>query len=204
MLNNIMKNTLIRFFTLAVLSVSAFSCKKDYGDKLGPLEDSVADVPVTVKNAAFIERIPIVTTSVASGGVVTITLQIPADKGKIKEITRVATGTTLANLQAAPAYSLNYSTTAANVVPIAGTGTNEITFSSTLAAYSAYRTRIATVPGYSAGLNSAGAAPTVTMTTGTPPVVDERNPNFIRYWFLIKLEDGREIITTEIRARILP
>ena len=203
MLNRIMKKNLIRAFAFALITVSAFSCKKDYGDKIGPLQDSPADIPVTVKNAAYFERIPIVTTSVAAGGAVSITLQIPSDKGKIKEITRVATGTTLANLQAAEAYSLNYSTTTSSAAPLPGNGSNEITFTSTLAAYSTYRTRIAGITGYVAGLNSAGAAPTVTMT-GTPAVVDERNPNFIRYWFRIKLEDGTDIITTEVRVRILP
>ncbi|GAB3726691.1 hypothetical protein GCM10027594_08500 [Hymenobacter agri] len=201
MFESVMKKTLIQALTLALLSVATFSCKKDYGDKIGPLQDSVAAIPVTVKNATYFERIPIVTTSVAGGGNVTITLQIPADKGKIKEITKVATGATLTNLQSADAYQLNYKNGA--LAPQAGTGTNEITFTTTLADYSAYRTRIATIPGYSAGLNSAGAAPTVTMT-GTPPVVDERNPNFIRYWFQIKLEDGTDIVTTEVRARILP
>jgi hypothetical protein len=204
MFDNTMKRTLVRIFALALISISAFSCKKDYGDKIGPLQDSPAAIPVTVKNATYFERIPIVTTSVAGGGAVNITLQIPSDKGKIKEITRVATGTTLANLQSAEAYSLNYNSATQTLNILNGTGSNEITFSSTLAAYSTYRTRIATIPGYSAGLNTAGAAPTVTMTTGTPAVVDERNPNFLRYWFLIKLEDGTEIVTTEVRVRILP
>lgn len=199
-----MKKNLIRAFAFALITVSAFSCKKDYGDKIGPLQDSPAAIPVTVKNATYFERIPIVTTSVAAGGAVNITLQIPSDKGKIKEITRVATGTTLANLQAAEVYSLNYNTSTSSVALIGGNGSNEITFTSTLALYSAYRTRITTIPGYVAGLNSAGAVPTVTMTTGTPSIVDERNPNFVRYWFRIKLEDGTDIITTEVRVRILP
>ena len=199
-----MKKTLIQALTLTLLSVATFSCKKDFGDKIGPLQDSPAAIPVTVKNATYFERIPIVTTSVAAGGSVNITLQIPADKGKIKEISKVATGTTLANLQSSPNYQLNFNSTNGALVAVPGTGTNEITFSSKLSDYSAYRTRIATNPGYSAGLNSAGAAPTVTMTTGTPSVVDERNPNFIRYWFQIKLEDGSDIVTTEVRVRILP
>lgn len=202
MLNRIMKKNLIRAFAFALITVSAFSCKKDYGDKIGPLQDSPADIPVTVKNAAYFERIPIVTTSVAAGGAVSITLQIPSDKGKIKEITRVATGTTLANLQAAEAYSLNYSTITSSAAPLPGNGSNEITFTSTLAAYSAYRTRITGITGYTL-VNSAGAVPIVTVLPGTT-TVDERNPNFIRYWFRIKLEDGTDIITTEVRVRILP
>lgn len=197
-----MKKNLIRVFTLAVLSVSAFSCKKDYGDKLGPIEDSPAAIPVTVKNATYFERVPIVTASVATG-TVTITLQIPADKGKIKEITRVATGNTLANLQSSPAYQLNYNPTTQALTTVPGTGSNEITYTGTLAAYTAYRARIATIPGYSAGINTSGNAATVTMV-GTPPVVDERSPNHLRYWFLITLEDGTEIVTTEVRVRLLP
>jgi hypothetical protein len=203
MLHNVMKYTLPRFFLLLLLAFSAFSCKKDYGDLLGPLEDSPADIPVTVKNATYIERVPIVTTSIAAGGKFDITLQIPADKGKIKEITRVATGTTLANLQSTAPFWFNYNATTKASEAIGGNGSNEITFSSTLAAYSAYRTRIATVPGYSATLNTAGPAPTVAVITGTT-TPDERAPNFLRYWFLITLEDGTTIIPTEIRVRILP
>jgi hypothetical protein len=198
-----MKKNIVRFIVLSLLSASVFSCEKDYGDKLGPLEDSVATIPVTVSNAAYVERVPIITTSVAAGGRFDITFQIPADKGKIREISRVATGTTLANLNSSPAFWLNYNATTQTAAPILGNGTNEVTFSSSLSTYSAYRTRIATVVGYSAGLNSAGAAPTVTMI-GTPPVVDDRNPNTLRYWFLITLEDGTEIVTTEVRVRILP
>ncbi|MGY3088850.1 hypothetical protein ACVWYF_001890 [Hymenobacter sp. UYAg731] len=197
-----MKKTLIRVFTLALLSVSAFSCKKDYGDKIGPIQDSLAAIPVTVKNATYFERVPIVTASVATG-TVNITLQIPSDKGKIKEITRVAAGNTLANLQSSEAYQLNYSSTTKTLTPTPGNGSNEITYSGTLAAYTAYRARIATLPDYSAGVNTAGTAATVTMI-GTPPVVDERAPNHLRYWFLIKLEDGTEIVTTEVRVRLLP
>jgi hypothetical protein len=199
-----MKKEISRLLLLICLSASVFSCKKDYGDNLGPLEDSIADTPVTVANATYFERIPVVTSSIAAGGNVNITLQIPADKGRIKQISRVATGATLANLQSTnPAFWLNYNTTSNSAVPIAGNGSNSITYTSTLNTYAAYRTRLMTVPGYVAGTNLAGNAPTVA-TTGTPAVPDERNPNFIRYWFLITLEDGRDIITTEVRVRILP
>ncbi|MDF7813487.1 hypothetical protein [Hymenobacter sp. YC55] len=200
-----MKKNIIRFVTLLLLSIGTFSCEKDYGNKLGPLEDSVADIPVTVSNAAYFERVPIITTSVAAGGRFDITLQIPAGKGNIREITRVATGTTLANLNSSAPFSLNFNTTTQTASPIVGNGSNEITFSTSLAAYSAYRTRLATVPNYSAGVNSAGPAATVAML-GTAPnqVVDERTPTILRYWFLITLEDGTEIVTTEVRVRILP
>jgi len=200
-----MKKIIIRFLALFVLSVGAASCEKDYGDNLGPLEDSVAEIPVTVSNATYFERVPVITTSVAAGGRFDVKFSIPTEKGKIKEITRVATGATLANLNAGAAYSLNYNTANQSVTPITGNGSNEVTFSSSLAIYSAYRTRLNSVPGYSSSVNSAGSAATVAML-GTAPnqTVDERNPTTLRYWFLLTLEDGTEIVTTEVRIRILP
>ena len=199
-----MKKNIIRFVALLILSAVTFSCEKDYGDKLGPLDDALAEIPVTVKNAQYHERVPVITTSVAAGGQFDIVLQIPAGRGTIREISRVATGNTLANLNTGGAFLLNYNTATRTPSPIAGNGSNEITFSTSLSAYSAYRTRLTTVAGYNAGLNTAGDAATVRMTTGANPVVNERDPTTLRYWFLVTLESGQEIITTEVRVRILP
>ena len=145
-----MKKHLAHFLVLGLLSVGMFSCEKEYDDNsLSPLQDSVTDIPITVPNQEFFERFPIVTASVskkdAAGntGPFTIVLQIPADKGKIKEITRVTTGTSgLANLTGAESLSLNYDATAGRLVPIAGNGSNQITFNSSLSQYTAYRTRV--------------------------------------------------------------
>jgi len=53
-----MKKRLAYIFGLLTLAISLGSCEKDYGpDTLGPLEDSIADIPVTVTNQQFFERV---------------------------------------------------------------------------------------------------------------------------------------------------
>ena len=193
-----MKKQLARFLVLALLPLGIFSCKKDY-DGLGPLQDSVTDIPITVPNQEFFERFPIVTASVskkdaATGatGPFTIVLQIPADKGKIKEITKITTGTAgLNNLQGADALALNYDAATSRVVPIPGNGTNEITFTSNLDQYTAYRTRV--------GAGSAGQPATVSPNSSFTP----QNPNQLPYYFLVTLEDGQQLVSTAIRVRIV-
>lgn len=192
-----MKRYIIRLFTLTCLAGAVFSCKKDY-DGLGPLEDSIAAIPVTVPNQDFFEFVPIKTTSLAAGGNISIQLRIPQDKGKIKEITRVTTGTNgRLNLQTgASTTAFNYVVATTSIKPIAGNGTNEITFTSTVKEYTDYRTRV--------GAATAGPAAVVAMTTDTPPQVNQRNPTQLQFFFLITLEDGTQIIPSEVRVRILP
>lgn len=192
-----MKKQFVQFVALAVLSLGAFSCKKAYDDKsLSPLQDSVTDVPITVPNQEFFERFPIVTASLSNKptattiGPFTIVLQIPADKGKIKEITKIATGTSgLANLQpGADTLVYNYNRATKRVVPISGNGTNQITFTSSLDRYTAYRTSV--------GAAAAGqAASTVGFTA--------QNPNQLPFYFLLTLEDGRQLVSNAIRVRVL-
>lgn len=187
-----MKNQIIKFFALLIVSFAGFSCEKEYGDDtLGPLEDSKAAIPVTVTNQEYFERYPIVTASISSGGNFSVTFQIPADKGKIKEITRITTGSSgLVNVQSSVA-SLSYIP-----APIAGNGTNEITFSSNLAMYTTYRTRVGPLLGSGAtGLTLAGPAATVSATP--------TSPTQIRFFFLLTLEDGTTIIPTEVRVRVV-
>ena len=192
-----MKKQLIQLMVLAVLSLGAFSCKKAYDDNsLSPLQDSVTDIPVTVPNQEFFERFPIVTASLTNTptantvGPFTIVLQIPADKGKIKEITRIATGNSgLANLQ--PGFenlTFNYDATNKTTVPISGNGTNQITFTSSLDKYTAYRARV-----------GPGAAGQAASTTG----FTLQNPNQLPFYFLLTLEDGRQLVSTAVRVRVL-
>lgn len=177
-----------------------FSCKKVYDDKsLSPLQDSVSDIPITVPNQEFFERFPIVTASVSkvSGSTIgpfTIILQIPADKGKIKEITRITTGTSgLANLlpSAADTLAFNYSRATKRVVPIPGNGTNQITFSSSLDRYTAYRARV--------GAGNAGQPGVVAPNASFTP----QNPNQLPFYFLLTLEDGRQLVSSAIRVRVV-
>lgn len=195
-----MKKHFAHLVVFGMLALGIFSCKKAYDDtSLSPLKDSVTDIPVTVPNQEFFERFPIVTASLSkldptgAKGPFTIVLQIPADKGKIKEITKITTGTSgLANLQ--PNFdnlAFNYDVAAGpagRVVPIAGNGTNQITFTSTLDKYTTYRTRV--------GAAAAGQAAT---TTG----FSAQNPNQLPFYFLLTLEDGRQLISTAVRVRVL-
>lgn len=197
-----MKNILLQLSAAVLLSVSLLSCKKDY-DGLGPLEDSVAEIPVTVVNADFFERFPIIRASLAAGtapskGPFSITFEIPSDKGTIAEISKVAIGTTGLNiLNARPATELyNYSPTTMQATVVQGTNTNRITFTSSLEEYTRVRTRL----GNPTSMDPA----TVAMTTGANPVIDERNPRQLRFFFVLKLADGSELIPMETRVRVQP
>ena len=203
-----MKNQLFKIASLALLTLGVFSCKKQYGEyELAPLQDSVADVPVTVTNANAVERFPIIYTSLAAGGQFTINFEIPSDKGTIKEITKVATGAASAAItltalnSSAPSTALNASGTGTNrvVTPIPGNGTNKISYTSDLTnGYLPYRIAV-----------GVGAGP-IGPNAGTPsvPTVPQpstsQTPQEIQYYFLITLEGGRTIIPMPVRIRVLP
>ena len=197
-----MKKQFIHLVMLGALLLSLGACKKDYGpDSIGPLQDSLAAIPVTVTNQDYFERVPIIVVTGAPNSVLvtptgtnpfTITFEIPADKGTIKEITKVQTGATglglLSTGTAAQAY---------NTAPIAGNGTNSITFSSSLAEYRAYRTRFGATAG-----NGGYVQPDITATNKVS-IYNPQNPNQLRYFFLLTLADGTQIIPMEVRVRIL-
>jgi hypothetical protein len=204
-----MKKTAIQFLFLLVLAAGFSGCKKDYGNKLGPLQDSLAAIPVTVTNQAYFERFPVVTTTVTgtgatSSGSFTINFSIPADKGKIKEITKVATGNSGVEYLQSDLYP-NYLTTA-----IAGNGTNTISFTSDLSAVRSYVARLTArfadksfpatatkVPAFAFTGTSMGGAGTLT------PNTNPQTPNQLRFFFLITLEDGTQLITTEVDVRLV-
>ncbi|GAB3840546.1 hypothetical protein [Hymenobacter jeollabukensis] len=226
-----MTTTILRLGALLLLAGSTLSCEKDYGDtRLGPLEDSLAAIPVTVSNAQYFERFPIVTApgaftsatppvatapTAAQPGQFSITFSIPVDKGRIKEITRVVTGAaglrylqntvasvataTIASRPVTPAeLALNFNGNAASpgATPIAGNGTNSITFTSSLLDYATYRSRVGALLDVGAtGLNLLGPAPLV--------AADATKPTQISYFFLLTLEDGTQIIPMEVRVRVV-
>lgn len=204
-----MKKIAIKVFALLLLATSFSACKKDYGNQLGPLQDSVAAIPVTVTNQEFFERFPIVTAkvdtangSINSTGKFSITFSIPVDKGKIKEITKVATGNGGVEYLQDSRYP-NYLTAA-----VAGNGSNTITFSSDLNAVRDYSKRLnaafATLPA-----SATKAAPFVFTGTSTgrkgtlTPNKDPQTPNQLRFFFLLTLEDGQTLIPTEVDVRLL-
>ena len=188
-----MKKQLFKVCILAALAFSSFSCKKVYDDNsLAPLDQAYAPIPVTVTNSDFFERFYGVNASLANGGQFSIVFSIPADKGKIKEITRVATGTSgLAQVQNGAAsgasllYNYNSVTSTAPVTP--GNGTNTITYSSKLADYNTYQTRVGTT-----------LAP-ISATVST----NAQAPNQINFYFLITLEDNTTLIPPLVRVRVV-
>jgi hypothetical protein len=203
-----MKNQLIRVAVLALLAFSSYSCKKEYDDmNLDPLGDRLAEIPVTVVNYDYFERFATINTSIAAGGKFSITFQIPADKGTIKEITKVTTGATaggssltnLNNIKAMSgvdaAWAINAEGTGANrvVKPIVGNNTNTITYSSDLATYLTFRR--------AQGAN-AGPATTTTTPVGLPAPTTTQTPTEIQYYFLITLGDGTTIVPMPVRIRV--
>ena len=204
-----MKKIAFKFLALIFLAASFAACKKDYGNQLGPLQDSLANIPVTVTNQEFFERFPVVTTKVDTtagsanaAGTFSIAFSIPADKGKIKEITKVATGNGGVEYLQDGRYP-NYATGA-----IAGNGSNTITFSSDLSAVRDYSKRLnATLAGLPAGTTKAVAftfSGTSTGRKGTlTPNKDPQSPNQLCFFFLLTLEDGQTLIPTEVDVRLL-
>ncbi|GAA4503796.1 hypothetical protein GCM10023172_29280 [Hymenobacter ginsengisoli] len=204
-----MKKSAIQFLFLLVLVAGFAGCKKDYGNKLGPLQDSVAAIPITVTNQVYFERFPVVTAKVDttnglanSTGSFSITLSIPADKGKIKEITKVATGNSGVEYLQSNLYP-NYLTT-----PVAGNGSNTITFSSDLNAVRNYVTRLnAAFPTLPAGSTKTAAyafTENLARRKGTlTPNSNPQTPNQLRFFFLITLEDGTQLISTEVDVRLI-
>ena len=192
-----MKKQLLNACCLAVLAFASVSCKKVYDDNsLAPLDQAYATIPVTVTNANYFERFYIVTANVptaSDNGNFSITFSIPADKGKIKEITRVTTGTGgLLQIQngtpagASLLYNYNGMTgNAAGAVVTPGNGSNTITFTSSLAIYKTYQTRV----GLAVAFIPASVGPNLQV------------PNQIAFYFLITLEDGTTIIPPLVRVR---
>ena len=194
-------------FLLCAIGFSA--CEKDYGPRLAPLQDAVAPIPVSVDNQEYFERFPVITTKVdtAAGAAkstasFSVELSIPADKGKIKEITKVGTGSS------GILYVQNGSYPNYPGVPVAGNGTNKITFTSNLNEVRSYNSSLSatfksmpdltvTNPAFTFSGNSTGKKGTLT------PNVNPQTPNQLRYFFLLTLEDGTQLISTEVDIRLL-
>lgn len=168
-----MKLTFIKGFLLATLAVASVSCKDDL--KYGPLvRDNRPAVPVTFSNAVTYGGNPFIEVSQATP-TITFTLSIPASTGRtIREITTVAGGGTGVN-----AASLTAAAAKINAAPIAGNGTTA-TFTMSLADF---RTKFPTVP-------------------ATPTAVGLA-PREIAFIFLVTLDDNSQIVTQQVRARIL-
>jgi hypothetical protein len=150
------------------------SCKKSSTLDFNTSDAAKPAVPVTVSNLfAMTNAVPTVQTSLSGGGAITITLQIPGSSGRtIKQITKVAVAANTTS------YSVVQNLTAAyNAAPIAGSGTS-VTFTTTLAEYTA----------------KTGLAVT---TSGTATSFLARY-----FYFLITLDNGEQLIAVPVRVYV--
>lgn len=153
--------------------VAAVGCKK--GDlNFNNSSGAVPAVPVTVANAAyFTNGLPTVTTSVSGGGAIEIKLSIPSSSGRtIKEISRVALGTTTSNYKV-----VESSTGLYNTAPVSASGTT-VSFTTSLTEYTA-----------KTGLS--------VTTSGTATSFLARY-----FYFMITLDDGSQIIPVPVRVYV--
>ena len=165
------------FLLALVLAMIMFSCKKE---SFNGLSDVRPAIPVTVTNAVDYRPEPTVATSLSAGGGIQIVLAIPANSGRtIKEITRIAISTTYTKIQG--------TTGLWNSAPIPVNSTTW-TFNTSLAEYTSKGG--GAIPGK--GLNTTDGQ--ISTTTGT----ETSN----RFYFLITLDDGSQIIPESVRVLV--
>jgi ABC-type Fe3+-hydroxamate transport system substrate-binding protein len=153
-------------------AVALTSCEQNDWDIV---TDSQASIPVTVSNLyGTFNGVPAVSTSVAGGGSITITLNIPSTSGRtIKEISRVGVSNVTNN------YKVVQTTTGLyNTAPVAGSGTSA-TFTTTLAEFTT-----------KTGVAAPSPAGTSTSFLG-------RN-----FYFMITLDNGETIIPMPVRVYV--
>jgi hypothetical protein len=168
-----MKNILFKSFLVLALAVACFSCKKD--DELSELvRDNRPAVPVTFPGATTFGFNPYITTP--AEGSITFTLSIPASSGRtIREITKVGSGGT--GINAATLKDASYIS-----APIPGNGTTAV-FTTDMKEFKIKRASV---------YNS--------LLPKQQPL-----PEFweIAFIFLITLDDGTQIVTQQVRVRVL-
>ena len=150
------------------------SCKTDY-DYLS-LRDAIPADAITVSNATYYERVPFVTTSIAAGGKIDITLKLAdGSSANIKEITRVNASSINAAINAT---SVQVATGLYNSAVISGNG-KSVTFTTSVDEY----------------LKKKGLTALRASTAGVP--FD------LQFYFLVTLDNGQTIIPLETRVRPL-
>ena len=161
-----------KIFIIGLIAGIIFSsCKKN---EFKGTDSNIPSIPVTVSNLyGTFNGVPTVSTSMAGGGAITITLTIPSNSGRtIKEITRVGLSTTPSNYKVVETSTGNY-----NSGTISGSGTSA-TFTTSLAEYTA-KTGIAV------------------STSGTATSFLTRY-----FMFLITLDDGSQIFPVGVRVYV--
>ena len=170
-----MKYIAFRVLLLSLVALTGFSCKDDYVYN-DLFQDRRPDVPVTFTGTTSYGGNPYIVSSLAAGGPITFTLSIPASSGRtIKEITRIVGGATGIN---PGTLSSATATTAYNATPIAGSGTTAV-FTTTIAAFKTKYPSVSIVP--------------VAL------------PNFteLAFLFLVTLDDNTQIVTEQVRVRVV-
>lgn len=166
-----------KIFVYLIILLSISNCKKE----VGPLSDLKPVVPVLVSNAIAFRPDPTVSTpfptAASPNSVINIVLTIPSGTGrKIKEITKVASSTSYALIQS-------------SVTTVGTTGFYSLT----------------SIPASTDGLSV-----TFTTTTNTYLALT-LNPGTIvkdaelakRFYFLLTLDDGTQIIPEPVRVLVL-
>ena len=164
------KLTILGLFCLFIF----VSCKKESTLDFATSDAAKPAIPVTVSNLyATTNGVPTVQTSLAGGGSITITLQIPSSSGRsIKQITKVAVAANTTS------YSVVQNATAAyNSAPVSGSGTS-VTFTTTLSEYTT-----------KTGLPVTASGTATSFLT--------------RYfYFLIGLDNGEQLIPVPVRVYV--
>jgi hypothetical protein len=166
----------LRKYKIAFIIMGAIvmnSCSKQETD---PLMDARPDVPVSITNAKEFRPDPTVTCSLKDS-VIQIDLSIPAQSGRtIAEITKIATSTSFTKIQASGTTGFYVATP----IPVNGTS---YSYKTSLAQYFA--------------LNAPTAA-----TGANPPAKASAELGF-RFYFLIKLDDGTQLVTMPVRVLVV-
>jgi hypothetical protein len=143
-------------------------------DGSGNIANIKPAVPVTVQNAMDYRPDPTVSTSIAGGGVIQIILTIPAGLGRsLKEITKVAASTAYTQIQSSGTTGFY------NTAPLAASGTS-VTFTTSLTEYFVKKP-----------VSSSNPVATVNTELGN------------RFYFLLTLDDGSQLITEPVRVLVL-
>lgn len=170
-----MKQILIKTLLLVLIAGANFACKDDLVYS-DLVQDRRPAVPITFPNATTFGANPFIIVSAGGGGAIKFDLSIPASSGRtIREITTVVGGATGIN-----AGSLNTASLKFNTAPVASSGTT-VTFQTTIADFT-----------------KKYAAVNVT------PIANPLTPREIAFIFLVTLDNGDQIVTQQVRARIVP
>jgi hypothetical protein len=164
----------VRIYKTAFIIMGAIiinSCSKQ---DIDPLLDNRPAVPVSITNAMEFRPDPTVTTSLAAGGKIVVTLSIPASGGRtIKEITRIAASTSYTKIQSGG--STGYYENA----PITVNGTT-YTYNTTVTDY------FARFP-----------------VSNSNPAAKANSELSLRFYFLVTLDDNSQVVTMPVRILVL-